>query len=278
MTMPTLREPFLAAPFRLTDEFLQGGIVADYHDGVLELHVPKPVEQQSKKTVWSDRPAQRAGTESAAHRGPRRHPGADALLSADVEDGAAASELELMATRAHADVRAREELIERLLPLVRSLPAPIGHELAAPYLATVCCKGGGPSRRRTRSGRSGAGGNRGLLRALQRYEPARGTPFRVWAAWWVRQALQEARSDFIRPLRLPPVALRQLVRLKVEHERIYASEQRDANVEELSARVNIDRAQAGALLSAEPVRQLEERALGSSASAPSAQTRELWTD
>jgi RNA polymerase primary sigma factor len=142
-------------------------------------------------------------------------------------------DLEALAARAQrGDVRAREELIERLLPTIGSL--------ARSYRA---------------EGLDHADlvqeGIVGLLRALVRYEPARGTPFRAWAAWWIRQALQEARSDFVRPLRLPPAALRQLAKLKAEHERIYAREHRDAKVDELAARVNVDRGQAEALLRAD---------------------------
>jgi hypothetical protein len=39
----------------------------------------------------------------------------------------------------------------------------------------------------------------GILRALQRFDPGRGVPFPAYAALWVRQALQELRSDFERP-------------------------------------------------------------------------------
>ncbi len=74
----------------------------------------------------------------------------------------------------------------------------------------------------------------GILRALRRFDPDRGVPSSVYAALWVRQALQELRSDFIRPLRLPPKALRQLARLKSEHYRIYADEHRDASLAELA--------------------------------------------
>jgi RNA polymerase sigma factor (sigma-70 family) len=63
--------------------------------------------------------------------------------------------------------------------------------------------------------------------------------------------LQEARSDFMRPLRLPPKALRQLSQLKSEHQRIYQDERRSARVAELAERTNIDLEQAQALLVAD---------------------------
>jgi RNA polymerase sigma factor (sigma-70 family) len=155
------------------------------------------------------------------------------LAAADAGVEAPPSELEPLAARAKdGDVRAREELIERMLPTISSLARSFRTE-GLDHADLV------------------QEGIVGLLRALTRYEPARGTPFRAWAAWWIRQALQEAHSDFVRPLRLPPAALRQLAQLKAEHERIYASERRDANVEELASRVQVERGQADALLRAD---------------------------
>lgn len=180
----------------------------------------------------ASRRRQRDALRSAAE--PKDDPRVDALL-AEAERGGdgTPSELDLLALRAQAgDAGAREQLIGRLLPLVSSLARSYRTEgLDDADLVQE--------------------GVLGLLRALQRYEPDRGTPFSAWAAWWVRQALQEARSDFMRPLRLPRPALRQLVQLKAEHERIYASERRDANIAELASRVNIERGQAEALLRAD---------------------------
>ena len=99
----------------------------------------------------------------------------------------------------------------------------------------------------------------GVLRALERYDPQRGVPFAAYATWWIRQSLQDARSDFIRPFRLPPKALRQLSQLKSEHQRIYQHEQRSAGVVELAERTSIDLDQAKALTAADArVRSLDE--------------------
>ncbi|HYZ29214.1 MAG TPA: sigma factor [Thermoleophilaceae bacterium] len=39
----------------------------------------------------------------------------------------------------------------------------------------------------------------GLLTALDRYDTARGTPFRAYAAWWVRHGMQRVADDHARP-------------------------------------------------------------------------------
>lgn len=180
--------------------------------------------------------ARRAGLHATAQA--KEDPRVDSLLAAaeaqvqEASDGQS-SELDQLAAQAKdGDPRSRERLIEQFLPAISSIARAYRAEgLEHADLVQE--------------------GIVGLLRALQRYNPSLGTPFRAWASWWIRQALQEARSDFMRPLRLPPAALRQLAQLKAEHERIYATERRDASVEELCARVNIDRAQAEALLRAD---------------------------
>jgi RNA polymerase sigma factor (sigma-70 family) len=142
------------------------------------------------------------------------------------------------------DLHAREELIERMLPLVNSIArayrtARLEH---ADLVQQGCV---------------------GVLRALSGFDPGRGVPFPAYAALWVRQALQELRSDFIRPLRLPPKALRQLAQLKAEHYRIYAEEHRDASVAELAAATAIDRDQVEALLRADAAtRSIDEPVAG----------------
>jgi RNA polymerase sigma factor (sigma-70 family) len=160
----------------------------------------------------------------------------DAEHAAQADDESTA----LVARAQAGDTRAREQLIDRLLPLVSAL-----------------------ARRFRTEGLEQADliqeGIVGLLRALERYDPARGVPFAAFATWWIRQALQDARSDFIRPFRLPPKALRQLSQLKSEHQRIYQDEQRSAGVAELAQRTSINLDQANALAAADArVRSLDE--------------------
>jgi hypothetical protein len=47
----------------------------------------------------------------------------------------------------------------------------------------------------------------GLLRALDRYDPTAGVPFWGYAAWWVRQAMQQLIAELTRPLVLSDRAL-----------------------------------------------------------------------
>jgi RNA polymerase sigma factor (sigma-70 family) len=166
-------------------------------------------------------------------------------LEAAPEQDAEKGDLDELARRAQAgDPQAREELIERLLPLVNSI-----------------------ARRYRTAGLERADlvqeGCVGILRALRRFDPDLGVPFAAYAALWIRQALQELRSDFIRPLRLPPKALRQLAQLKSEHYRIYADEHRDASLGELAASTDIDLGQVEALLRTDgSTRSIDEPSAG----------------
>jgi RNA polymerase primary sigma factor len=189
---------------------------------------------RGRAAVWHDRGvAVKRGLAGRAE-GHGGDAAAEELWSeAEFSHAVSGDEADELARRAQTgDDAAREELIRRLLPLVHST-----------------------ARRYRTEGLEQADllqeGIVGLLRALQRYDHARGVPFAGFATWWIRQSLQEARSDFMRPMRLPPKALRQLSQLKSEHQRIYQGERRSAELGELAERTNIEQEQAAALLSAD---------------------------
>jgi RNA polymerase sigma factor (sigma-70 family) len=166
--------------------------------------------------------------------------------SAEFQTAVSDDDLTALAVRAQAGDRvAREQLIEQLLPLVSSYARKFPTEGLEP---TDLLQEGVV----------------GVLRALDRYQPELGVPFPAFATWWIRRSLQDARSDFMRPFRLPPKALRQLSQLKSEHQRIYQSERRSASVAELAGRVHIDVDQAQALTAVDAqVRSLNETIDGS---------------
>jgi RNA polymerase primary sigma factor len=145
-----------------------------------------------------------------------------------------------LALRAKDDPAAREQLIERFVPLIVSLARSYRTEgLDFADLVQEGCVG--------------------LLRALDRFDAARGVPFTAFATWWIRQGLQELRSDFMRPLRIPPKALRQLAELKSAHNRIWVEEHREIPLHELAEQCGIDAEQAEALVRADAdVRSLSD--------------------
>src|ERR1700761_5965980 len=91
----------------------------------------------------------------------------------------------------------------------------------------------------------------GLLRALERYELDRGVPFWAYAAWWVRQSMQQVVSELSRPLVLSDRAMRQLARIRATQRQFEQAQLREATSSELAAIVAIPRAQVESLLNTE---------------------------
>ncbi|MCK5557110.1 MAG: sigma-70 family RNA polymerase sigma factor, partial [Candidatus Hydrogenedentes bacterium] len=46
-------------------------------------------------------------------------------------------------------------------------------------------------------------GNLGLLKAVDRYDPAKGCKFSTYATWWIRQGITRALSNYGRTIRVP---------------------------------------------------------------------------
>lgn len=215
--------------------------------GPLQLTQPEPgTTTRREAALWHDRDMV-VRRELSGRTGGRAGDAAARELwdEAERSQAVAGDEADALARRAQAgDEAAREELIRRLLPLIHAT-----------------------ARRYRTEGLEQADlmqeGIVGLLRALQRFDPERGVPFAGFATWWIRQSLQEARSDFMRPLRLPPKALRQLSQLKSEHQRIYEGERRSANVGELAERTNMELGQAEALLVADARERSLDEPIGS---------------
>src|SRR5579875_205231 len=111
----------------------------------------------------------------------------------------ASTERRLIEAAQAGDRRAREELVEAFLPLIAGV--------ARVYR-------GSPTITRVELMQEGVVG---LLRALERYDPERGVPFWGYAAWWVRQAMQQLIAELTRPMVLSDRALRQLARMKDFH-------------------------------------------------------------
>jgi len=53
-------------------------------------------------------------------------------------------------------------------------------------------------------------GNLGLMRAIDKFEPARGFRFSTYATWWIRQSIERAIMNQARTVRLPVHVIREL--------------------------------------------------------------------
>jgi RNA polymerase primary sigma factor len=84
----------------------------------------------------------------------------------------------------------------------------------------------------------------GLMRALEKFDEARGVRFVSYAVWWVRQAIQRAIDNCTRTIRLP-VHLCELTReLALAEDRCWREQHREPTIQDLAADLNVEPAQA----------------------------------
>lgn len=91
----------------------------------------------------------------------------------------------------------------------------------------------------------------GLLRAIERYDAATGTPLWAYASFWVRQAMQQLVSELTRPVVLSDRALRALARVKDAHRSLLAETGREPDREALAERSGLHVEQVDDLLATE---------------------------
>jgi len=82
-------------------------------------------------------------------------------------------------------------------------------------------------------------GNIGLMKAVDRFQPARGLRFSTYATWWIRQAVGRGVSDYGRTIRLPVHAVEAIGKVERERRTFREKEGREPTEHELSARVGI---------------------------------------
>ena len=91
----------------------------------------------------------------------------------------------------------------------------------------------------------------GLLRAAERFDPGRETPFWAYASWWVRQAMQQHVAEMTRPIVLSDRALRRLARIKDARRASLSRCGREPSSADLVAATGSTRKQVDSLLVAE---------------------------
>lgn len=81
-------------------------------------------------------------------------------------------------------------------------------------------------------------GNLGLFRAVDRFDPERGTRFSTYAAYWIRQAIQRALMKQ-RAIRLPEHVMEQVARLRKARHQLMQELGRQPSGAELAAEMDL---------------------------------------
>ena len=181
--------------------------------------------------------ARRSRTRARPTRGRDVHPGRDRL--------AAAAERELVLKAKLGGGAQRDDLVEAFVPLIGSV-ARIYRGRSQIDRAELMQEG-----------------VVGLLRALERFDPAMGTPFWMYASWWVRQAMQQLISELARPIVLSDRALRKLARIRDVQRELLQRDGREPSPREVAEATGLPREQVERLIAAERNPRALEEPVGS---------------
>src|SRR3989440_4956254 len=77
-------------------------------------------------------------------------------------------------------------------------------------------------------------GNLGLIRAAQKFDPARGFRFSTYATWWIRQAISRAVAEHTRTIHIPVHVVELIYKIKRISRRLYQELGRDPAPEEIA--------------------------------------------
>ena len=90
----------------------------------------------------------------------------------------------------------------------------------------------------------------GLLDALRRYDPERGTPFWAYASWWVRRGMQQLVAELARPVVLSDSAARELAHINRARRGHMASHGREPTTSQIASATTIERSRVERLVAA----------------------------
>jgi RNA polymerase primary sigma factor len=98
-------------------------------------------------------------------------------------------------------------------------------------------------------------GNTGLMRAVEKFEYARGYKFSTYATWWIRQAITRSIADHGRAIRVPTHVLESMSRVRAAMRRLIQLHGNEPSLEETAreAKLSVEETQCVLLMSRQPL-------------------------
>jgi len=129
-------------------------------------------------------------------------------------------------------------------------------------------------------------GNRGLMRAVDKFEHRLGFKFGTYATWWIRQGITRALADHARTVRVPCHQVSTLAAMERIRGELVAAHGREPSVEEIAASLGVSADETRSLRAVarhplsihEPLTGDAERALGDFLDDPSAADPDQMVD
>ncbi len=90
-------------------------------------------------------------------------------------------------------------------------------------------------------------GNIGLMKAVERFDPAKGGKLSTYAAWWIKQSIKRALANQSKTIRVPVHQIEKIAKIRRLNERLTAELGREPSDEELADEVGLTAAKVAAL-------------------------------